>query len=212
MSDTYYQNVRPEVAAFLPASYTRVLEVGCGEGLFRRNLRPDCEYWGIEPFAPVAANAAGRLDKVITGTFDDAFAQLPDGYFDLVICNDVIEHMVDHDAFLARIKTKMAPGARIAGSIPNVRYFPNMMALLLRKDWMYVDAGILDRTHLRFFTEKSLARTLTDNGYIVEKIHGINDIGFRPNSLANLVKLFLMCFIGRDTRFMQFGFCVKRAD
>ena len=152
----YSANLRSEVAAFLPTQYHKVLEIGCSYGTFRKNLEQPNEYWGIEPNPAVAQEAGQYLDKVLTGLFEEVLDQLPDSYFDLVICNDVIEHMADPDWFLELIKSKMTANASLVGSIPNVRHISNLKALLIQKDWQYEDAGILDRTHLKFFTQKSL--------------------------------------------------------
>lgn len=207
---TYFQNARPEMAGFLPDAYLKVLEIGCGKGGFRKNVKHDCEYWGVEPSSQAAVVAAKCLDKVVHGTYEMAAAELPAQYFDLIICNDVIEHMPDHDNFFQMIKKKIRPGGYIVGSVPNVRYIFNLIDLLFRKEWEYQEGGgILDNTHLRFFTEKSLKSILANNGYKLEEFKGINPtkIGIFP------VKRFflsaLMFLAGTDSRYMQFGFRVQ---
>jgi len=210
----YYRNTRPEVAAFLPAGCSRILEIGCGTGNFRRHFTGAVEYWGVEPVAAVAGEAARTLDRVLTGSFRSVHQSLPEGYFDLVVCNDVIEHMDDHDWFLEAIKGKMRPGgAHLVGSVPNVRYLTNLFSLLVRKDWLYADAGILDRTHLRFFTARSLERSLRSHGYRVERLAGINVIAIRARSFAYLVQSCLShaaaLLLGRDTLYAQFAFRVS---
>ena len=151
----YFRNHRAEVAPFLPLQYHRVLEIGCGEGKFRANLKLPCEYTGVEPSEMVAKFALATLDQVHVGTFESVASQLPRKHFDLVICNDVIEHMVDHDQFLESIKRNMTADGVLVGSVPNVRYVMHLWDLMVKKDWQYADTGILDRTHLRFFTEKA---------------------------------------------------------
>jgi 2-polyprenyl-3-methyl-5-hydroxy-6-metoxy-1,4-benzoquinol methylase len=210
----YYQYVRPEVGAFLPPNPVRVLEVGCGMGKFRQNLKTQCEYWGVEQDAKIGALAKSTLDNVLIGMFADVFKLLPDNYFDLIVCNDVIEHMSDHDWFLQSIQEKMIKGQSfLVGSNPNVRYVKNLFALLAKKDWRYTDSGILDRTHLRFFTEKSLKRTLTANGFAIEEFYGINRIDLRVRSAKSLVVsscvLLAALFLGNDISFLQFGFRVS---
>ena len=200
----YYQHVRPEVAALLPKTYARVLEVGCGTGTFRANLKQEHEYWGIEPNAAVVADAETRLDRVLTGTYDDVADDLPDGFFDLVVCNDVIEHMTDHDAFFRSIRQKMTPDAKIVASIPNVRHFRNLIDLMVRKDWEYQSAGTLDRTHFRFFTEKSLRRSLREHGFEVERFEGLNPFGIYSFWKRVVVWPFALV-LGQDVRPLQFG-------
>lgn len=205
----YFQNLRPEVADFLPAHYSKVLEIGCGDGNFHANLKKSCEYWGIEPDKDAAEIAWQKLNKVLMGTYEAVDERLPDHYFDLVICNDVIEHMIDHEAFFKKIKNKLKENSYIIGSIPNVRYIGNLYELLIKKDWQYQAQGILDRTHLRFFTEKSFKRTITENNFIVEEFHGIVGAEFKSSVMVNFSRRLLSYFVGKDTQFLQFGFRVK---
>lgn len=213
----YYANQRPEILPFLPVRRRAVLEVGCGLGNFSGNLSGVEETWGIEPHAPAAETASTRLTRVINSTFDLAMASLPKRHFDLVICNDVIEHMPDHIAFLRQIKEFIAPGGCLVGSIPNVRYYQNLFELLFEKDWHYRDCGILDRTHLRFFTEKSLRRAFQANGYRIDRMEGINPMMERSSRRARLytgLANILIPLSGGyydDIRFLQFGFRVTPA-
>lgn len=206
---TYYKFERGEIVQFLPASYSKVLEIGCGEGYFAVNLKQDCEYWGVEPEGKAAAAARQRLHRVLEGTYQEAQAELPDHYFDLIICNDVIEHMADHDRFLQSIRSKMKADACLVGSIPNVRHYEVLQELLVQRDWQYKDAGIMDRTHLRFFTEKSLKRTILKHGFVIEDFRGIN-------CRANLIKKIIFLFIAiltfgsyDDIRYEQFGMRIR---
>lgn len=207
----YYRHPRTEMAALLPARYTRVLEIGCGEGAFRREVTAPCEYWGIEPIASAAAVASGHLNRVLVGTYQDVAAQLPERAFDLVICNDVIEHMTDHDAFFAGIQRHLAPDGRLVGSIPNVRYLRNLRDLLIHKDWHYRGSGILDATHLRFFTKKSLRRTLAAHGFEIEVLRGIGPLRLFSASPWAWGRLLLVGLLGWDTRYRQIAFRVRRA-
>ena len=166
----------------------------------------------------MAAKAAeSRIANVLCGTFDARHTEVPDGKFDLVICNDVIEHMTDHDWFLKNIQQKMTHDALIVGSLPNVRYITNLVDLLIRRDWPYTNSGILDRTHLRFFTEKSLHRALITNGFAVQELHGINSVFRWPNSLMDAAKVAVAAAViggtlgfAADVRFFQFAFRAKR--
>jgi 2-polyprenyl-3-methyl-5-hydroxy-6-metoxy-1,4-benzoquinol methylase len=214
----YDHKTRREVANFLPVSTKKltVLEVGCGYGNFRKNISTECEYWGIEPIQSIANQATESLDKVLVGTFQQVCDSVPDHYFDCVVCNDVIEHMDDFEGFLQEIKVKMNPGGVLVGSIPNVRYIDNLFKLLVLKDWKYVDSGILDKTHLRFFTQKSLQRTFLSNGYEIELFYGINEISIKTESLKRFVlsigATLFSYLIGWDSRFTQFGFRIKSAS
>jgi 2-polyprenyl-3-methyl-5-hydroxy-6-metoxy-1,4-benzoquinol methylase len=220
----YFEANRYEVASLLPGVYSKVLEIGCATGSFSGHLVLPCEYWGIEPNHIAAAAAKERIGRVLIGIYDEVESQLPDGYFDLVICNDVIEHMVDHDAFLLKIKKKMTSDGVIVGSIPNIRHITALAKLLIGKDWPYSESGILDRTHLRFFTERSLRRTFDSHGYHIEVIRGLASVirhglvrpakplsgwmnaAFRLCTLA-VVAVTLGAYW--DTQYPQFGFRVR---
>ena len=173
----YYDRMRAEVAHFVPESCRTLLDVGCGKGEFGAGLkqsRPQLTVWGVELVPAVAAEARKRLDTVITGDALTHLEELPDGYFDCIAFNDSLEHMIDPYVLLARIKSKLSPSGVIVSSIPNVRYYRNLQNLLFKKQWRYEDAGILDRTHLRFFTERSIRDMYASAGYTVDAMEGIN--------------------------------------
>jgi 2-polyprenyl-3-methyl-5-hydroxy-6-metoxy-1,4-benzoquinol methylase len=211
----YRSNARPEVIGLLPGlrQGSKVLEVGCGEGTFAAAIPGAEEIWGIEPDHRSAEIATQRLNNVLVGTFDEVKASLPLRYFDLVVCNDVIEHMPDHDAFLRSIQDHMMPGGHLVGSVPNVRFRGNLFNLIVARDWHYQDSGILDRTHFRFFTFRSLRRSLEDAGLEVQRLQGLNSPrvpGWHFRSLVE--RLFRLALIllsgpaGRDIDYLQLGF------
>jgi 2-polyprenyl-3-methyl-5-hydroxy-6-metoxy-1,4-benzoquinol methylase len=206
----YGANVRSELKQFLPDHYSKILEIGCSYGAFRSNLTLPNEYWGVEIDDEIARIAANTLDEVIIGSYDHVADSIPNHYFDLIICNDVIEHMADYQYFLTSIKEKMTKEAYIIGSIPNIRHLSNLYELLVQRDWRYRDAGILDKTHLRFFTKKSLIRTFEQMGYEISEMRGINGYGIFW-SLKSIILLILLTIFGADTRYIQFGFKVKGA-
>lgn len=204
---------------FLPAVYQRVLEIGCGEGAFSKTLSPNSERWGIEPNGAAAADAKDSFYRIMAGTYGQVCKDLPEDYFDLVICNDVIEHMDDHDAFLDSIKTKMCKGGYLVASVPNMRYYKVLKELLLKKDWRYQDQGNMDRTHLRFFTGISLQRTLVEHGFNIRKFTGVNSAFPNFSSIFVLAKsiplaLILLLTLGyyRDILYVQFGFAAQKQD
>jgi 2-polyprenyl-3-methyl-5-hydroxy-6-metoxy-1,4-benzoquinol methylase len=217
---TTYRQSRAEMLALLPEQYSTVLEIGCDEGDFAARLQG--EVWGVEPESEPATIAAGRLHRVLVGTFEATRAALPIGYFDVVVCNDVIEHMADHDTFLRAIRAYIAPGGVLIGSVPNMRHYRALFELLVLRDWDYRDSGVLDRTHLRWFTARSLRRSLTRAGFAIERFQGING-GIRfgpagrfalsrqsfPHALFGWALIVLTLGFWRDIRFMQFAFRVR---
>lgn len=174
--EDYYRNERAEMLQFLPPNPRRLIDVGCGNGLFGAAVKrryPECETWGVELMADAAQKAALQNDRVIQTPFERA-EELPEGYFDIVTMNDVLEHMPWPEPALAMAKRILRPDGRLILSLPNVQYLLNVLDLVKRNEWEYQDWGILDRTHFRFYTTKSAARLLERNGFKVESITGIN--------------------------------------
>lgn len=205
----YFTHARPEMLDFVPTSARRVLELGCASGAFGAQIkqRQAAELWGVELDETAATVARRHLDRVLHGTFEAHLARLPDAYFDCIVCNDVLEHLPCPEAVLRQLHRTMTPAGVIVGSIPNVRYFPVLFDLVWNADWRYADDGVLDRTHQRFFTRKSLARMLGECGYRPSRIEGINATPSLKARLASSLSL------GRldDCRFLQFAFVAPAA-
>jgi 2-polyprenyl-3-methyl-5-hydroxy-6-metoxy-1,4-benzoquinol methylase len=201
----YATRPREEMLRYVPPSRTRVLDVGCAAGTFGAQVkkRGRAEVWGIELDPASAAEAAQVLDRVIAKDAFSALAELPAGYFDCVVFNDVLEHLTDPYKLLGEIKRHLTPDGLVVASIPNVRYVGVVWDLIARGNWDYQDWGVLDRTHLRFFTLHSIQKMFVGLGYDVERIDGIN--ATRVGNLAN--KLLPRRFA--DIPFMQFA-CVAR--
>jgi SAM-dependent methyltransferase len=174
--DDYFEYPRPEMLALFPAGAKRVLDVGCGAGAFGVELKKKAaaEVWGVEPDLKSFEKAVTRLDRAFLGFFDEKTG-LPEKYFDCIFFNDVLEHMVDPAAALQLAKKLLAPAGRVIASIPNIAHFPTVWHLVFGGEWRYAERGILDRTHLRFFTRSSIAEMFTANGFHVTKLEGINE-------------------------------------
>lgn len=208
MSDQgYYGNPRREMIPFVPVTARRILDIGCGAGVFAAGLKErsgapaDLMIWGVEMDRSAADQAKQVLDKVLCGDVQALLPDIPVGHFDAVIMNDVLEHVADPGKLLAAVRTLLAPGGCLVASIPNVRYFFNVVNLAWHGRWEYTDEGILDRTHLRFFTRSSIRLLLGEHDFTVDQMAGINPTGSLKFKLANLLVL------GRfaDMQFLQFA-------
>ena len=203
----YFHQKRPEMLEFIPITAEKILDIGCGAGIFGQDLKnkQQAEVWGIEFDTQAGQEARGNLDKVLIGDVNELINQLPDQYFDCIICNDILEHLVDPYGLLRKLKNKLAGTGVIACSLPNVRYLPNLINLCWKKQWHYEDQGILDKTHLRFFTQKSINEMFKDLDYKIIKLQGINPINSWKFKLLN----FIFCNTIADTKFLQFACLVK---
>jgi SAM-dependent methyltransferase len=202
--EVYYQGVRLDMLRFIPNGIETVLEVGCAGGGFGHQLkkRGVREVWGVEVVPSAAQRARELLDRVLVGDVADLIDELPPAYFDVVVFNDVLEHLVDPFTVLTRIKSKIRDGGMVVSSIPNIRYYETLSDLVLHKNWEYQESGILDRTHLRFFTTRSIHLMYERLGYEVLRHEGNNPMKKRPLSyrLAN----FLLAGKISDMQFEQF--------
>jgi 2-polyprenyl-3-methyl-5-hydroxy-6-metoxy-1,4-benzoquinol methylase len=177
------------MAALIPASAHRILDIGCGAGEFGAALKKDrrIEVVGIEVESLAASHAELRLDRVISTPVEEVdFRQL--GRFDCVVLNDVIEHLPEPWVLLTRLRELIDAESKLIASIPNVRSFPVLFDLIWKGEWEYRSEGVLDRTHLRFFTKKSIRNLFEDAGYTIDLIQEINFHGMPfPMRLLNRV-------------------------
>ena len=176
-SPEYHIKERREILPFVPKTCSTLLDIGCASaefGALVKRERQNVQVWGVEVNATVAAAAAAKIDRVITSDFASDI-DLPDNYFDVVTFNDCLEHFPDPFPPLELAKRKLKPGGTLICSLPNVRYADNMRHLIMEMDWRYEGWGVRDRTHLRFFTRKSMIRTIEEAGYAVVSIDGINE-------------------------------------
>lgn len=179
-NDPYFTNPRSEMMTFVPPGAQRVLELGCGGGEFGAALKRSGvrEVVGIEYVAAAAELAQARLDRVLVADVERDALDLPAAAFDGLVCNDVLEHLVDPWAALKKLRAHLRPGAWVVVSLPNVRHHRVVRHLIWPGRWRYEDDGILDRTHLRFFTRESARQLVESAGFRIERDEGINPSSF----------------------------------
>ena len=204
----YYQNQRKEMLEFIPENAKFILEVGCGEGVFSSMIsREDREIWGIEINPQSAESAREKCKQVFVGDFNEIYGQLPRNYFDCIVFNDVLEHMYAPWDVLRNVKDLLTTQGVVVSSIPNFRYISNLITeILFQGEFRYrPEGGILDDTHIRFFTSKSILRMYDELGYRVLTHKGINPCK-SPKE-----KLFIRLFLGKlnDIRYKQFATVAK---
>jgi 2-polyprenyl-3-methyl-5-hydroxy-6-metoxy-1,4-benzoquinol methylase len=162
------ENSRVDVQSYVPLGLRSLLDVGCAGGLFGEALirsRPELCVDGVEPNPEAALAARQRLNSVYTGFFPEA---VPAGAtYDCISFLDVLEHLVDPWEALLSAKKYLAPGGHVLASIPNVRHVDVVAPLLFKGRFQYGDFGILDRTHLRFFTKASILELFQNAGFMV---------------------------------------------
>jgi trans-aconitate methyltransferase len=174
----YYDHARLALLDLFPHAPARLLDVGCGSGATGAAAKarwPGVETIGIEIVPAAAQRAAAQLDRVIAGsaeTLDLAAAGIAG--VDGVVLADVLEHLVDPWRFLERLRAVLDPAAMVVASIPNIA---NLWLLdeLAAGRFAYTSDGLLDATHLRFFTRQSIAALFAGAGYDIERWERITD-------------------------------------
>jgi len=171
----YHQAAREELIGAFDRPPRLVLDIGCAAGatggLFKQRF-PQSQVWGIEVNESAAKFAAERMDRVLIGKFEDFDLQaegISPGTLDGVILGDVLEHLYNPWAVMKALLPLLAADAQIIISIPNVRNLW-LMAELAQGYWKYEAAGLLDVTHIRFFTLAEFRRFLFETGYHVETL------------------------------------------
>ena len=167
----YFEFDRPELRALVPAGARRVLDVGCGAGALGAALREErgIEVAGLEISPAAAARAAERLDDVVETNLE-LLEELPfaPASFDAMIFGDVLEHLHDPHRLLRVLRPWLADGGALVCSIPNVGHWSVVLPLLANDRWPYADAGLLDRTHVHFFTLTEAEAMLRECGFALE--------------------------------------------
>lgn len=169
-----YEGDRPDVQALVPLRASQILELGCSSGRLGAALkaRQQATVTGVELDELYAKDAAMRVDRVIcTSAEDFVEGPAPEGApFDCLIAADVLEHLVDPWNVLSKAVKMLAPDATVIISLPNVLYWPEFRRLLIERCWPREDAGIFDRTHLRWFTHSDAIELVEQAGLSLVRV------------------------------------------
>jgi 2-polyprenyl-3-methyl-5-hydroxy-6-metoxy-1,4-benzoquinol methylase len=147
----------------------RLLDVGAADGLLSRRLTT--QGWKVTAIEadPVLAEAgAAHCERMVVADVDRGVPPLA-ADFDAVVCGDVLEHLADPARALAGLVALLAPGGHVVVSVPNIAHLWIRLSLLAGR-FDYAERGILDRTHLRFFTRRTFVAFLRDAGLTVAEL------------------------------------------
>ncbi len=169
----YHDDVRSDVVPWLPRGVRSMLDVGGGTGATAVHLK--------QVGVAVRAGVVDRVDRAEPGLDFHRSGDLEDagflesvlaeeGPFELITCLDILEHLTDPWAVVAQLHEALVPGGHIVASIPNVRHWRVSGGLFFGDRWRLADAGILDRTHLRFFVRETAVELMTSSGLVLEEV------------------------------------------
>lgn len=144
----------------------RLLDVGAADGLLSRHLtEAGWRVTGIEADPELAEAGRPYCERMVVGDLDRDVPDF-DEPFDAIVYGDVLEHLVDPLRTVQGLNRSLAAGGRVVVSVPNVAHLLIRLSLLMGR-FDYFDRGILDRTHLRFFTDRSVRRLLGAAGLVI---------------------------------------------
>lgn len=206
-SKHYYESVREDMLKYIPQETKTTLEFGCGCGGFSALLKEKfgAESWAVEIERAAAQEAAKKLDRVINADANESLNDIPENYFDCIILFDILEHLVDPYSLLLSVKKKLTKRGVIVTSIPNIRYYRTFVDFVIHGNWDYKDHGILDKTHLRFFTRKSILKVFDKLGFKILMFEGIHPTHSRTFKLLNIILLNALS----DVRYKHFVTVVR---
>jgi 2-polyprenyl-3-methyl-5-hydroxy-6-metoxy-1,4-benzoquinol methylase len=173
--DTYFSNTRFDLISLLPKQrVSRLLELGAGScdtlvEIKRQNLAEVVV--GIELIRLPKTNQENTLiDELHFGDFETLNIKFQAASFDVIICGDVLEHLVDPWSVVESLTRLLKPGGSFIVSCPNIRYYKTFVNIFMKGSFEYTDFGLFDKTHLRFFCRKDILSMLSKAGLIVESV------------------------------------------
>jgi 2-polyprenyl-3-methyl-5-hydroxy-6-metoxy-1,4-benzoquinol methylase len=159
--NAYYSTTRWEIIKLIPSGSHKILDVGCGVGSTSRQLKELGK-----------ANEIVAIDKLHIGDVETMDIPYPEKYFDYILLADVLEHLIDPRGVLHKCKSLLLDDGYIIATFPNIKHYNVLIRMILFDEFRYSDAGILDRTHLRFFTKKEIIKMFQDEQFeLVDLIH-----------------------------------------
>jgi 2-polyprenyl-3-methyl-5-hydroxy-6-metoxy-1,4-benzoquinol methylase len=167
---SYYEHERSEIRFLLPKQASSILEVGAGAGAtlkWIKSIYPEAKTTGVELNPALKGQLAKNADEAIIGKIEERYSELQS--YDIILLLDVLEHLPDPVGALKTLSGSLNPGGQVIVSVPNIAHLSVSVPLLIGRRFTYTDAGILDRTHLKFFVESSATELLNSAGFIVTK-------------------------------------------
>jgi len=163
---------RTDLIELVPKGARRILDVGCSVGKTGQILKERGfeEVFAVEVNPQAAQQAKSYYQEVIVGDIEKDTLPFSRGFFDCILYGDVLEHLIDPWKVLRSHREILKDDGIIICSIPNIRYYKILKPLILNGRWEYVDLGVLDRTHLRFFTLKTIEDMFLETGYQIKKL------------------------------------------
>jgi methionine biosynthesis protein MetW len=165
----YYSVERGDLIGIVPSIYGSVLDVGCGAGATMAILKAQGvkDVVGIEYIEAAYLEAIKNGLDVIKADIEKDVIVLAENHFDFIIFADILEHLYDPWETLKKFRKFLKNDGTALISIPNMKHYRVLKKLLFRDEWTYTEFGILDSTHIRFFTKTEAIKLVELSGFDV---------------------------------------------
>jgi len=173
-SDDYFKNSRKVLLDLIPDKLKNgnLLEIGAGAGntlVYAKKHSYAASVYGIELCqVDNSFQNSNEIDNFIIGNIEEMDLPYEDSFFDVIICADVLEHLVNPYDIVKKMKRYLKDDGVFIASIPNIREISVMRDIFFKGNFKYADSGILDSTHLRFFCKKNMVNLFESNGYNID--------------------------------------------
>ena len=205
----YFSSIRWDLISFVSEGNNRILEIGCGEGNTGKALKEQgkaVEVVGVEKVPEIAEIAKTKIDKVLCADVETIELLTSTGDFDYIIMGDVLEHLYDPWICVNKLGRYLKKGGYLIASIPNIRNWRIIRDLVLKGEWNYSSQGLLDDTHLRFFTKKSILKLFSSEDFFIYRL--IPEFESRSTYKCGIKKQFNNITLGLFEGFLTFQYIV----
>lgn len=164
----YYTNIRKDLISMIEDKKDlKVLEVGAGFGetlFYLKQKGIATEAIGLDIFEDVEKrNQYKKIDNFIFGNIEELDLPQYNGYFDVILLADVLEHLIEPAVVLEKLKNYLKPDGEILVSMPNIRHYTAFVKIFIKGNFDYDESGLFDYTHRRFFCKKNIRELIESN-------------------------------------------------
>lgn len=218
-SSGYFNNTKSNLLDLIPAKLKNgnLLEIGAAGGntlIYAKENGYAKSIYGIELCEIENSNQENSLlDGFIIGSIEEIDIPYKEEFFDVILCGDVLEHLVDPYSIVINLKKHLKDDGVFIASIPNVRKLSVLYTIFVKGDFKYAESGILDKTHLRFFTKKNMIDLFESNGYKVLSVVASDKCDIKRYAKRLRIFRLLKClfsFIFTEFSTLQYHLVVKK--
>jgi len=190
-TNNYFKNIRKELLDLIPHQNRSgsILEIGAGSGatmIYAKQNGYAKKIYGIELCTVEDSfQESNEFENFLIGNVENMSLKYNEKSFDVILCGDVLEHLINPYEIVKKMKHFLKDDGVIIASLPNMRQIHMMIQIYLKGDFRYQEAGILDKTHLRFFCKKNMIELFESRGLQVERIVSNSNLIGKTTKLLN---------------------------